>query len=183
MKKSILLVFLFCFLLSGCTGYREIERGYFVTAIAFSKSGESVSVLVEALFSSDVTNEKSERVVLKCVGNSEKDAFESLENTLVKPLYLEHLGAILLENELAENIVFLKQINGINGGAYVVKTSDATALFKNDSPSGILGYDIVNLIKKQNKKNSTKITLYNADNPRLPTVDFKEETFILQWNG
>ena len=181
MKKLMFLILLLsCLLFSGCEGYREIDRGYFVTAIAFLREGENTTVFVEALSSSDVIEEKSERVVLKGVGTSAKAALESLEKALVKPLYFEHLGAVILENEMVENLDFLKQNNGINGGAYIVKTDDAATLFENDSPSGVLGYDAVNLIKKHNK-NTTRITVLNAYNIALPTLDFKDGAFILQW--
>ena len=71
---------LLCFLLSGCTGYREIDRGYFVTAIAFSKKDTSTTVYIEALSSSDITEEKDKKINFKF----DESLYEGYNDVFVK---------------------------------------------------------------------------------------------------
>lgn len=176
---------LLCFLLSGCTGYREIDRGYFVTAIAFSKKDTSTTVYIEALSSSDITEEKDKKILLKGIGKNVGEAFDNLKNSLIKPLYFEHLGVAIFEDVSYNDISFLENISDINNDLYIVKTDDANALLKNDTFGGTIGYDIVSLIKHKEKEIGKKFSnrLYNIQNTTAPNVNFSLGKLVLTLQG
>ena len=165
MKKfAILLIFILLFLLCGCAGYREIDRGYLVTALGISHLNGQTNLMVEAVTSSDVSDESSDA------------AFKQVKSQLVKPLYFEQLGAVVFDDDVNDkDIKFLKNIENINYGIYLVKTNDINTLFNAESPSGVLGYDIIGLIKNYNKENGGKITnqFYHIqrNKNRLPIVN------------
>ena len=48
MKKILLLVFAVSLIAIGGCDYREIDRGYLVSAIGFMSEGESVKIFIEA---------------------------------------------------------------------------------------------------------------------------------------
>lgn len=170
MKKSAILVIALCLMFfCGCTGYKEIDRGYIVTAIGFEEQDGTVGIFIEAISSSDVSDEKSKRIVLSSNGTDEIKAYENLKNTLVKPLYFEQLGTIIFDKKAIPNTDFLKQITNINMGIYVVKSDNVKALFESETPNGVLGYDVITLIKTQEKQNGeiTKNKFYKAQKADL----------------
>lgn len=177
MKKfAILLIFILLFLLCGCAGYREIDRGYLVTALGISRLNGQTNLMVEAVTSSDVSDESSQRQILTATGDTADAAFKQLKSQLVKPLYFEQLGAVVFDDDVNDkDIKFLKNIENINYGIYLVKTNDINTLFNAESPSGVLGYDIIGLIKNYNKENGGKITnqFYHIqrNKNRLPIVN------------
>ena len=151
MKKTILL-FAVCllYLTCGCD-YREIDRGYLVTAIGFSQKDNKTQIYVEAL-SSDINNQDSKREVLVGEGKTENDALNDLKSQLVKPLYFEQMGVVAVEKDIDfDYLEFLQNIPNLNYGVYLIKTKDVAALFAANTPSGILGYDVIGLLKTDNK--------------------------------
>ncbi len=182
MKKLITLMLLTLILsLCGCAGYREINRGYLVTAIGFSSTADNTTIFIEALSSSDVIPDKSERVVFWSNGKDADKAYKNLKNSLVKPLYFEQMGTAVFEGEIEENLVFLRKNLNINYDIYLVNTSNMKALFENDSPNGVLGYDVITLIKTQSKEKATN-QLYKVQTGKemLPIVDFKDGKLMLK---
>lgn len=193
MKKTVLfLVAILLFLLCGCTGYREIDRGYLVTAIGISQENKKTNIFIESISSSDVADTPSERVVLTGIGDNIDAAFKNLTSSLVKPLYFEQLGTAVFDDSLSDKVymdflTFLKQREGINLGICAVKTSNVKKLFELESPNGVLGYDIMGLIKMYEKETRIKIVnkLYQLEynkNP-LPTLKLDEDKFILDFQG
>ncbi len=181
LKKFFVLPLLcFLLLLCGCTDYREIERGYLVTAIGISTAKDEINVYIEALSSSDITNKETERVVLTGSGKDIKQAYKSLQATLVKPLYYEQLGTAFLENSDAD---LLKKIKGVRFDVYVVKTDSVKTLFESEDINGVLGYDVISLIKTQQKGNESQNQLYKIQNKNqiLSTVTFSEGKIVLSW--
>ncbi len=180
---SVCLVLALC----GCMGYREIDKGYFVTAMGFSGQNGSASILIEAMSSSDVVNTDSERVVLSGSGNNTQQAYENLKSTLAKPLYFEQLGTVIFEGEIEENLNFIRRIPNINYGIYIVKTDDIKSLFEGKTVNGVLGYDIISLIKTQQKQNDIKAAtqFYKVQNAKenLPVVNFVEDKLLLKLVG
>lgn len=163
MKKIILLaVVLSLLLLCGCTGYREIDRGYIVTAIGVSQKEGKINLFVEAISSSDVVDKPSERVVLHSTGDNINTAFKSLKESLVKPLYFEQTGAVIVENSVADKskkelLDLCKKHSAIGLGVYIVSTDNLNSLFEFDSPNGILGYDVIGLIDNYEKNSGKKL--------------------------
>ncbi len=189
MKKfAILLIFILLVSLCGCAGYREIDRGYLVTALGISRLNGQTNLTIEAVASSDVSDKSSQRQILTAIGNTADAAFEQLKSQLVKPLYFEQLGAVVFEDDVNDkDIKFLKNIENINYGIYLVKTDDINALFNAETPSGVLGYDIIGLIKNYNKENGGKITnqFYHIqrNKNRLPIVNVADGNLIFNVLG
>lgn len=173
MKKLLLLLpITLIFLLCGCAS-REIDRGYLVSAIGFSKEKDVINLYIEALSSSDTTDKPSEKVTLTASGTSPQIAFKNLSGTLVKPLYFEQLGAVVFEKEINRQALnFLKDIPDINYGVFLVKTNDIDKLFKAQTPNGLLGYDIIGLLKTNGK---TKSSLYaiSRESFDAPTINIE----------
>ena len=149
-------------LLCGCTGYREIDRGYIVTAIGVSQKEGKINLFVEAISSSDVVDKPSERVVLHSTGDNINTAFKSLKESLVKPLYFEQTGAVIVENSVADKskkelLDLCKKHSAIGLGVYIVSTDNLNSLFEFDSPNGILGYDVIGLIDNYEKNSGKKL--------------------------
>ena len=163
MKKIILLaVVLSLLLLCGCTGYREIDRGYIVTAIGVSQKEGKINLFVEAISSSDVVDKPSERVVLHSTGDNINTAFKKLKESLVKPLYFEQTGTVIVEKSVnnvgkKELLDLCKKHSAIGLGVYIVSTDELNSLFEINSPNGILGYDVIGLIDNYEKSTNKKL--------------------------
>lgn len=162
-KYALILLTAVVALLCGCTGYREIERGYLVTAIGFSEDDNNFSITLEAISSADAPDKPSETITLQGKGKNFDDAFLILEKQLVKPLYFEHLGTVIISDTLDDTqiksvINFFQKLPSTNLGIYLVKTNDIDALFNNETSSGVLGYDIIGLIKNFEKRNNIKLS-------------------------
>ena len=163
MKRIILLaVVLSLLLLCGCTGYREIDRGYIVTAIGVSQKEGKINLFVEAISSSDVVDKPSERVVLHSTGDNINTAFKNLKESLVKPLYFEQTGTVIVEKSVnnvgkKELLDLCKKHSDIGLGVYIVSTDELNSLFEINSPNGILGYDVIGLIDNYEKSTNKKL--------------------------
>ena len=183
-KLCILISVCLIILLCGCNGYKEIDRGYIVTAIGFKDKNGTTDIFIEVLYSSDVTDEKNKRTILTASGPDETQAYKNLESALVKPLYFEQLGTVVFEKTTDFNIGFLKEIANINLGVYIVKTDNIINLFENATPNGVLGYDVISLIKTQQKEGFKKATnqLYKSQsyNFDIPYVNFVDGNLILK---
>ncbi len=179
MKRFVILLCVFSILLlTGC-GYREIDRGYLVTAMGFTEENQNTKIYIEAISSPDVSDTPPERVVLKATGIDLENAFENLKHSLVKPLYFEQMGAVVVSDPLNhKTISFLKNIPNINYGIFVVSTDDINSLFEAQTPSGVLGYDIVGLVKT-NTKNLNQFYQINRKDFLLPRVNFTDDRLIL----
>lgn len=171
-------------MLCGCMGYREIDRGYMVTAIGFGVDNGNTTIYIEALSTADVSDKNQERTVLTSSGADKEQAYANLISTLVKPLYFEQLGAAVFENETEPDLSFLTGFTDINLGIYIVITNDIKTLFENKTPSGVLGYDIITLIKTREKGREKRIfnQLYKSkdDKFNIPTVNMVDGNLILK---
>lgn len=178
----VVLTFAFC----GGTGYREIDRGYLVTAIGVLQENDNTTILIEAMSSSDVSDKKSERVVLSGSGKNAKNAYKNLRASLVKPLYFEHLGTVVFEADTGADLDLLEEIPNLNYGVYVIKTDNVKTLFENATPNGALGYDVIGLVKNYNKESENKVLcqLYTVKRSgRLPTVNLKDGRLVIENEG
>lgn len=189
MKRVILLLYIiFLLSLCGCTGYREIERGYLVTALGISNAEYKTTVYLEAMASTDTTDKESQKCILSSSGNTLSEAFEALESQLIKPLHFEQLGTVIFDNNLLpSDVAFLNNLPCINYGLYIVKTDNTQALFEGDFSNSILGYDIIGLIKTNFTKNKINITnqLYQFDPNEsvFPVVNNNGHSLIISIAG
>lgn len=191
-KLALVLIILPLILLCGCTGYREIDRGYLASAIGISAEKGETTVYIEAASSSDVADKPSERVVLIGKGDNIQSAYKNLTSTLVKPIYFEQLGTAVFDaasdyNAHYEWLTFLKNREGTNLGMYIVKADDLKALFEFESPNGVLGYDIMGLIKMHEKENGTvasnRFYQLMRTETNLPQITLDDDKLILNSLG
>ena len=173
-------------MLCGCSDYREIERGYLVSAIGVNKTSDSVEIYLETQTAA-LSDKTLERAVLNSNGNTLNNAFENLKLSLVKPLYFEQVAVVIFNSPLTvEDINFLTQILKLNYGAYIVNTADITSLFAYESPSEILGYDIITLIKnfeKEQKLNSrSRLFEVLKNNHSLSAVNIDRDKLVFILN-
>lgn len=188
MKKTIVfcIAFFLVFLCSCNTGYREIDRGYLVSAIGFDKQETTIQIYVEALSSSDVEQGSDRRVVLTGQGDTFDQAFKSLNLQLVKPLYFEQTGsAVFNPLLLSGGIEFLQSIPNIHPGVFVVQTDNVKALFESETPGGMLGYDIIGLLKTHSKKLALSSQLFKVRNDKalVLKINFDKEKLNLIVTG
>jgi len=151
-KYAFILLTATIVLLCGCSSYREIERGYLVTAIGFSIEDNIATLMLEAVSSSNVADKSSETIIMSGNGDSFDKAYSKIEKQLTKPLYFEQLGALVIADNLQYSQIkqltdFYQKLPSVNYGIYLVKTSSVTKLFNSDAASGVLGYDVIGLIK------------------------------------
>lgn len=161
MKKAILMI-IPLFILCGC-GYREIERGFLVTAVGFAEQDGITEIVAEAVSSSSFTDKTTEKVILSGSGADVASALKNLKSQLTKPLYFEQLGTVVLDTafntETKNEILNLLHVtDGLHTGIYIVKSDDVTALFDINSPDGILGYDIIGLVKNYEQQTDIRVT-------------------------
>lgn len=188
-RLAFILIILSLVLLSGCNGYREIDRGYLATAVGISESGGKVCIYIEAVSSQGFTDKSSQRVVLLGKDDDIYSAYKNLTQSLVKPVYFEQLGAVVfdinLSTELVENgLKLLDGLDGTNLGIYLVKTNNVPKLFEVKQEGGILGYDIIGLIKIHEKEKgvtlSNQLYQFRRNTHTLPLVTVDEDKLILE---
>lgn len=195
MKKAVVLACaISLMLLCGCTGYREIDRGYIVTAIGIKKTADGAEVSLEVLTPSGTAEKAKDTSVLSGSGKTEKEAYDDIKSHLVKDIYFEHCAVVAINNtpdkkQLGEILKFCDTLKTLNVGAYVIRTEDIEALFEAKAQNGSVGYDIVGLIK--NTKNSRQHTYSNqiyqlqrqlsvGNAPKLPMIYLDDENLSLE---
>lgn len=194
MKKTVLIIIIISlFLLCGCTGYREINRGYLATAIGFAQKDGKFNVIIETISSFDILDAPSERLLLSGEGNTLEDAVGNIKSQLVKHVYFEQLGTVVLQENFNEAqqeqiIDFLKNTYNVSYGVYLVKTADVTALFETQTHNGVLGYDIIGLIKSFQTQGDTKTQnqIYQYERQKgtkLPVVAVAGKKLIFEASG
>ena len=164
MKRLVLILLVVSLiLLCGSPGYREINRGYLVTAIGFCVQHGSSTIILEAISSSDVADKPSEATVLSGTGKDFDEAFDTLAQQLTKPLYFEQLGTAVADKSLSDDQLevladFCKNLPSVNYDIYIVKTNDINTLFNTETENGVLGYDIIGIIKNFEKQNRINLS-------------------------
>ena len=187
-KTAIISILISLILLCGCTGYREIERGYFVTAIGFTKQSNDFGIILEMLSPSDIEPSGEKINVLSFGGKTLDAAYGEVNQSLKKPLYFEHCGAIVVsrdftENEISEIFDFCSNLDELNIDVYVARTDDVTAIFESQTADESVGYSIIGLIKNTGD-NVFLNQLYQIKRQDaqavLPTVIAQNNTLVLE---
>lgn len=189
MKKTAIISILISLIsLCGCTGYREIQRGYFITAIGFTKQSNDFGIILETLspYDTEPSGEKSN--IISGSGKTLDAAYGEVNQSLTKSLYFEHCGAIVVsrdftESEMSEIFDFCTNLDTLNIDAYVAQTDNVTALFESKTADESVGYSIIGLIK--NAGNNTFLNqLYQIKRQDaqtvLPTVNVQNNTLVLE---
>lgn len=177
--------------LSGCSGGKEIEDGYIVTSIAFRKNGNETEIILEVLLPRSTELIDKNNTLLYGKGESFEKAYCEIQKSLVKSLYFEHCGAIIISNDYTTNEIekifdFCKKNKLLNIDVYAVLTDDFDKFFKTEKTGESLGYDIIELLKNSEFK-STKNQIYQIEKqyalglaPELPVVNVKNNILILE---
>lgn len=194
MKKilsvSVVLLLTFC---SGCgKGYREIERGYLVTAVGLCVNESKVQIVLETLSASDTDSGSESIKLLYGDGNSLREAYDNIKKSLIKTLYFEHCGVIAADNSLANNemyklLDFCNNIETLKSDVYLVQTDNADELLQTEAVYKSVGYGIIELIKNSGNYSDGDIRLYgikrhrkNGTAVKLPLVNVKNNTLVLE---
>lgn len=187
-KTAIISILISLILLCGCSGYREIERGYFVTAIGFTRQNGGFDIVLETLSPSDIEPSGEKSNVLSCSGKTLDAAYGEISKRLTKPLYFEHCGAIVVsrdftESERSDIFDFCTTLDTLNIDVYVAQTDDVTALFESKTAEESVGYSIIGLIKNADD-NVFLNQLYQIKRQGvetlLPTVIAQNNTLVLE---
>ena len=181
-KANLCFLITMMFLLCGCSAY-EIDRGYLVTTIGIEKSENETKIYIEAVSSSDAFGESLNKIVLTSGGESPEDAYKHLRHQLAKPIYFEQLGAVVFNNGLFDDgIEFVEGLSNVSYGIYVVTTDNIEALFNYKPTDGVLGYEIIGLIKNNN---DIKNRLYQIkqSNFYIPSVNCIDDKLVISDNG
>lgn len=192
-KLQITLIIFGLILLCGCADYKEIDRGYIVTAVGASQQDNIIKITLETLSSSDVADKPSERLLLSGEGASIKSAIDALNSHLVKPLYFEQLGSIIFQENLHQTqkrqlLDYLINNQKINFDSHIINTPDVSALFDIDTHDGVLGYDIIGLIDNHKKQNDINIKsqiyhIIQQPNVSPPTVSVLNDSIFIETSG
>ncbi len=153
MKKIILPMFC-VLLLCGCSGYKEINNGYLVTAIAFDKTEDNSQIILNTILPEGT----DETIILTGSGHDFNSAFGELKKSQVKTLYFEHCGVLAVKkdipkNELVDILKFCKDKIRLPIAVRTIYCTDATALFKADRT----GYDVITLINNSGTKTDNRL--------------------------
>ena len=161
----------------SCSDYREVERGYLVTALCFESEGQGIEVRVEALVPRAYNSDEPKTQILSAEGENATDAVKNLELTLTKELYFDHCAALMLESGISakqiSNIIdYCKENNRLSLGLYVVSADDIDAVLEIEPASGAVGFDIMNLMKKLKNKNKKDYNncLYEVEKSMLEST-------------
>lgn len=171
-------------LLCGCKAAREIERGYFVTAIGFKLSDDKTEMILEILSPTNAAGSSNKTDILSGKGDTVTAAYEDIKRGLVKDIYFEHCGIVAIEGgadskALTELLKFCNTLQSLGVGVYVVKTDDVYNVFDSDTVNESVGYDVIGLIKNTAENGDTKVlnqiyqigrTLSSGKEPSLPLV-------------
>ena len=189
MKKTAIISILISLIsLCGCTGYREIQRGYLVTAIGFIKQSNDFGIVLETLSPSEIELSGEKSNVLSGSGRTLDTAYGEVNQSLTKSLYFEHCGAIVVsrdftESEMSEIFDFCTNLDTLNIDVYVAQTDDVTALFESKTADESVGYSIIGLIKNAGD-NTFLNQLYQIKRQDaqtvLPTVNIQNNTLGLE---
>ncbi len=175
---SLGLVLVLCFL-CGCTGYRESDNSFIVSAMGFDKEGGNFTIFIEAVTANETEAELKEETY-EAHGETLEAALYSLKNKIYKPLSFEHCSVILVSPNIAQkdmkNVVeFCKKTEELNTSVYFAATEEVEKIISADAVSEAAGgYDISSLIESRDEEDgiSYKNRLYellSATDEFIPT--------------
>ncbi len=153
--KLILLIPLFI-LMTGCWDYHELNKIAIVTGISIDKDGDTleVSILISnAKKSSSINSDESSTITYVGYGNNMTDAFKNIASICPKKLYLGHLSAVIISDELAYdgvNIVtdYLLRESEIVKSFYLILSKDSSAKDVLNSLSPLEAFPTQTIYKK-----------------------------------
>ena len=166
MKKAFVLIALFvpfCFFLSACQGYREIDGEYLISAIAFSGEAEGYKVYAEVLeVAAEDKDTKNE--LFSAGGKTPYEAVEEITGKLPKKAVFDHCGtAIIGSNTSGEDftgiIEYLYDAKNLNLGICLYCADNIEEILSLKPKTMSIGYDIMAV--KNNLEKTTGIPFKN----------------------
>ncbi|OZM58318.1 hypothetical protein CIB95_01745 [Lottiidibacillus patelloidae] len=136
MVKKVLVLILILLTLTGCWNRRELDELAITVALGIDKDGEDYLVSVQIINPSEIAStEKTNRTPVTTYAQSAPTIFEALRKlTTVSPrkLYLSHLRAVIISEELAregiKNILdFFNRDHEMRTSFFLIVAKDQTA--------------------------------------------------------
>ena len=178
---AFLLILAVCFL-CGCTGYRESDNTFVVSAIGFDKTEKNYTIFIETVTANEAESELKEETY-KAEGETLESALYSLKNKIYKPLSFEHCSVILvspriIKKDFKDVVHFCKKTEGLNTSVYFAATEEIEKIISADAVSEAAGgYDISAAIESRYGEDGIKYKnrLYEL----LSATDEFKPTFYL----
>ena len=109
MKKFALFIacFIITFILTGCSGYEELNNLSIVTAVAFDKEDNNyvLSFLIANSPKAQTSSKEGEAktTVYESKGKTIAEASKSIEQIVPKQIYLGHINVIIISEDIAKD--------------------------------------------------------------------------------
>ncbi len=179
MRKKLFLSVCLCFFLCGCSGYKEIDMRYMVSAIGFSYSGE-YTVFAETV-SIGTDNTTATPRIFKGEGENPEKAFENLKKSFSKGMMLEHCAAVIFESSMEEEKIknaldYFINLNGVNMSACTAKSSDIQKLLSSESETAAVGYDIYLIEKRQETLKESRLVNILSGKIKFPVFENRDNS-------
>ncbi|MCQ2451225.1 MAG: hypothetical protein MJ080_04545 [Clostridia bacterium] len=160
MKNKVLSVVLAVVIMAafcGCSGYREPDSSYIVTALGFDADDEiTVSAEVVTAGGSERSNEPYSEI-LTGRGDTPEDAVFSLNSQISKILMFDHCTAVIVGKTLSQDrfedvIEYGLKLKELNFSVYMTVCDNAADLLNNSKSISVArGFDIASNIRETKK--------------------------------
>ena len=133
-KIKLILITIFCFMLSGCWNYHELNDLSITTGLSFDMKDKSYMVsYITVIPGKDESNSNTKTTkIYEGKGDSVSSAYNNLNNTNPKLPYMGHLDIVVISETLAQNgiidvIDFLMRIPESRKQFYIALSKDTSA--------------------------------------------------------
>lgn len=190
MKKIML--FIFCFLLTGCYDYQELNDLSIVSSIAIDYKEEEYIVNLEVI---ETTKEgSSTKLSSKLIHGSNSNLIEAFNNAMKntnKKVYMEHIKLLVFSEDMAKKgilpiIDYVIRNTKISSNYRMVVTKDIDKLYnleiENDIVSNLITDTINYGIEPTNTDNVDIIASYLVTNSKdisIPYVDIDDKSIVI----
>lgn len=181
--KKLFIILLCPLLLCGC---RQKPQEYLVTAIAADYDGGLYTVYYEAVIINTETSGQR-REILTASGRTLLETVKAIEKQATLPLLMSHCGIVAVGNGITRTklrgiMKYCKENRDITLSVQFIKIDNPEQLLKTEPLSSIsVGYDLVSLIKTQNKNFKNRLfEIYKNQNPILPKLSLTEKGYYFE---
>ena len=161
MKRAALLLVSLCLILTcGCSGYREIDSEYLISAIAFEKEGKSFHVYAEVR-SISTQDKEPESKLFDADGDTPYEAVNNMALLLPKKAVFDHCGTAIIDEKITGKdfksvIKYLYDTRNLNLGIYLFAAKDVKKILSCDPQAISVGYDIMSIQDNMEKTSGVK---------------------------
>ncbi|MBO5211851.1 MAG: hypothetical protein J6B80_07990 [Clostridia bacterium] len=179
MKKLFILLLLPLFFCS-C---RQKPQEYLITAIGADYDGGLYTLYFEAVIA-NTEEEGQKREIITAKGRTLLETVENIEKQATLPLLTSHCGVVavgkgITRTKLLGIMRYCKENRDIPLSIQFIKTDNPEKLLKTEPISSIsVGYDLVSIMQKSNKKLSNRLfEIYKSQSPVLPKLTLTEKGY------